>query len=151
MCQNGSVRNTGRRLAGTEAGWACGQESKPARQLVSGHWRAASGRQGGSGTGEGGHSVWGRSRARGSAWNGTREKTVTPLAMPRPQQSLDVRKARVTGPLCVTTCSGDLLQLAPSTKRGDRLSSPGEKASPERGGPTHSPTVSREDEGTRGS
>ena len=76
MYQNDSVRNTGRKQAGTEAGWACGQERKPARRLVSGHWRAAFGRQGGSGTGEGGHSAWGRSQARGSAWNGKREKMV---------------------------------------------------------------------------
>lgn len=67
-----------------EAGLACAQEHKLARRLVSGRWCAASGRQGGSGTGEGGHSVWGRSRAQGSAWNRTREKMVIQLVMPRP-------------------------------------------------------------------
>ena len=53
-----------------------------ARRPVSGHWRAASGRQGGSGSGEGGRSAWGRSRAQGSAWKGTREKTGTELVLP---------------------------------------------------------------------
>lgn len=50
-----------------EAGWACAQVHRLARKLVSGRWHAASGRQGSSGTGEGGHSVWGKSRAQGSA------------------------------------------------------------------------------------
>ena len=53
-----------------------------ARRPVSGHWHAASGRQGGSGSGEGGHSAWGRSRAQGSAWKGTRGKTGTELVLP---------------------------------------------------------------------
>lgn len=65
------------------AGWACAQEHRLARRLVSGHWHAASGRQGGSGSGEGGHSARGRSQVQGSAWKGTGEKTVIQLVMPR--------------------------------------------------------------------
>lgn len=53
-----------------------------ARPPVSGHWRAASGRQGDLGSGEGGRSAWGRSRAQGSAWKGTREKMGAELVMP---------------------------------------------------------------------
>ena len=92
MCQNGSAHNTGQRQAGREAGWACAQnqEHRLARRLVSGHWCAASGQQGGLGTGEGGRSVWGKSRAQGSAWNGKREKMVIQLEKPRPRASLAV-------------------------------------------------------------
>jgi hypothetical protein len=40
------------------------------------------------GTGEGGSSGWGRSQVQGSAWNGTREKTVSPLEVTRYTLSL---------------------------------------------------------------
>lgn len=111
-----------------EAGWAYAQERRLARGLVSGHWHAASGRQGGSGTGEGGHSAWGRSRAQGSAWKGTREKTVIPVVMPRPPSCHRTReKLGISVPLYRTTCFGHFLELALSTKWGGRLISAGQE------------------------
>ena len=67
-----------------------------ARPPVSGHWHAASGRQGGLGSGESGRSAWGRSRAQGSAWKGTREKMGAELVMPgtqHPELLIHRRKA----------------------------------------------------------
>lgn len=120
-----------------EAGWACAQEHTMARRPVSGHWRAASGRQGGSGSGEGGHSVWGRSRAQRSAWKGTREKTRAELVMPgNTAPRLDLQEKRLGSLHCLLlqhAVDGFPVTSCKSATRGERVISNEQKTDAQSG------------------